>query len=141
MREFQRDAESLMTLTFTAYAPDGVTADADHMQTQAYLDKGPTAGKVQGNSAVGKNPVARAVSVGDVELAVVDGGLHIPLSSFIQDGVLQLVAGPRGIGWELLCTAASSADDQAVVGRRYLVVSAPVKSRASARRLDVVELP
>lgn len=142
MREFQADAKSLMTLTFAAYAPGPDVTDADGATSPGFLPKGTTQGKVQGTSAVGKDPVTRTISVGDVDLPVVDGGLHIPLDSLLaDDGSLALVAGRKGIGWELECTAASSADDQTLVGRRYLVVSAPAKSRATARRLDVVELP
>lgn len=142
MREFQRDAESLMTLTFAAYAPGATVTDADGATSVADVLKGTTIGKVQGTSAVGKDPVTRTVSVGGVPLPVVDGGLHIPVGALTAaDGSLALVAGVKGTGWEMECTAVGRADDKALVGRRYLVVSAPAKSRATARRLDVVELP
>jgi hypothetical protein len=49
-------------------------------------------------------------------------------------------AGDQGIGWEYLCTAVGAHDDPTLLGRRFLVVNAPAKSFATARRLDVVEV-
>lgn len=140
MRELQADAESLMTLTFMAYGPGGTVTDSDGATSEEPAEKGPTIGKVQGGSQAAGNPITRTISVGGVEVPVVDGGLHIPLTSYVDDTGLLLKAGPRGTGWEFVCTAAGAADDPSLVGRRYLVVSVPAKSRATARRLDVVEL-
>lgn len=133
-------AQSLMTATFEAFKPNGVDTDADGSEFAAYVSQGTTPGKVQGTSAIGKDSVTRSISVGDVDLPVIDSGLHIPLSSFVVAGVLTLVAGYRGTGWELVCTSAGTGDP-AIVGRRFLVVNAPAKSYATARRLDVVEVP
>jgi hypothetical protein len=49
-------------------------------------------------------------------------------------------AGDQGIDWEYLCTAVGAHDDPTLLGRRFLVVNAPAKSFATARRLDVVEV-
>lgn len=142
LEELRDLAEELMTATFTAYAPKLDATDADGQTSPDFTTKGTTNGKVQGTSALGKDPVTRSISIGDVALPIIDEGLHIPLGQFIaEDGTLSLVAGAKGVGWELECTAVSSVEDQTLVGRRYLVVSAPAKSRATARRLDVVELP
>lgn len=140
--ELRARAEEMMTTMFAAYAPDEESTDADGQTGPGYAARGATIGKVQGTSAVGKDAVTRTVSIGDVALPVIDEGLHIPIDKFIaDDGTLALVAGSKGVGWELEVTAVAPVEDQTLVGRRYLVVSAPAKSRATARRLDVVELP
>jgi hypothetical protein len=65
---------------------------------------------------------------------VLRAGLHIPISSDLP------TAGDRGVGWEYEVTAIDSFDDPTLLGRRFLVVNAPAKSFATARRLDVVEV-
>lgn len=141
LQELRQRAEELMTTTFVAYAPNGEMTDDDGQTVLDFTSKGSTAGKVQGTSAVGKDPVTRTISIGDVALPIVDEGVHLPIGAFIaEDGTLSLVAGAKGVGWELEVTAVADVEDRALVGRRYLVVSAPAKSRATARRLDVVEL-
>lgn len=122
-----------MTLTFTAYSPNGYTT-VSNLKVPAYADQGSTPGKVQGGAASTRDPVSRTVMVGGVERPVLEGGLHIPLSAPVPK------AGDRGIGWEYLCTAVGPLDDPALLNRRYLVVSVPAKSFATARRLDVVEV-
>lgn len=136
----QRAAERQMTLTLTAYSPTGTpTKDADGYEVPNYLPEGQTFGKVQGPS--GKDTPTRYVKVGGVERPVISGGLHIPLSAFIIDGQLAIVASEQqGAGWEFDVTAVGPADDPALLDRRYLVVGVPAKSHATARRLDVVEV-
>lgn len=132
--EMRQLAESLMTLTLTTYAPTGEPAtDADGYQVPGYDDQGDTRGKVQSGS--GKDSETRYVNIGGVERPVIDGGLHIPLSAPVPAASEQ-----RGQGWEYEVTAVGPADDPALLGRRYLVVSSPAKSHATARRLDVVEV-
>lgn len=139
--EFRMQAESLMTLTFTAYSPSGTTKDADGYDVQQYADEGDTPGKVQGGSQAGKDTNTRYVQVGGVDRPVLEGGLHIPLDRFIFDMGLLIVAGEqRGTGWELEVSSVGPADDPALLGRRYLVVEVPAKSYATARRLSVVEV-
>ena len=77
----------------------------------------------------------RYVNIGGVERPVIDGGLHIPLSAPVP-----VASEQRGQGWEYEVTALGPADDPALLGRRYLVISVPAKSFATARRLDVVEV-
>lgn len=121
-----------MTDTFAAYAPAGATKDADGDEVPAYTPMGSTFGKMKGQS--GRDTVTRTVVVGGVDVPIVDGGLHIPISAALP------TAGPRGTGWEYVCTAVAADSDPQMVGRRWLVVNAPVESYATARRLDVVEV-
>lgn len=132
----RRAAESLMTLTLTAYSPTGsTTTDVDGYQVPAYAPEGETPGKVQSGTQAGSDGATRYVSIGGVERPVISGGLHIPLSAPVPAASEQ-----RGQGWEYAVTALGPADDPALLGRRYLVVGAPAKSYATARRLDVVEV-
>jgi hypothetical protein len=120
-----------MTATFAAYSPGGTTYDADGYPTSGYTSEGSTFGKLAGR---GPDTQARTVTIGDSERLVVEGGLHIPISAPIP------AAGEYGVGWEYVCTAVGPGMDPALVGKRWLVVDAPVKSYATARRLDVVEV-
>lgn len=131
--ELQREAESLMTLTLTAYSPDGDTLDPDGFEVPAYTAEGTTPGKVQSGS--GDDTSTRYVRIGDIERPVLAGGLHIPI-----DAPIPVASEQRGQGWEYVVTAVGPADDPALLGRRYLVVGVPAKSHATARRLDVVEV-
>jgi hypothetical protein len=134
INELRADAESMMTLTLKAWEPNG-TALVDGYKQQTYADRGTTIGKVQGSSQAGRDPEARTVRIGEVERPVLAGGVHIPISATVPVGGLQ-----RGKGWEYEVVAVGAGDDPALVGRRYLVVEVPVKSKATARRLDVVEV-
>lgn len=128
-------AEREMTLTLAAYSPNGTAPDADDYEVPAFTSEGSTFGKVQSGSLSGDDTATRYVNIGGVERPVLVGGLHIPISAPVP------VAGEqRGIGWEYVVTAVGSADDPALLGRRFLVVGVPVKSFATARRLDVVEV-
>ena len=139
--ELQAHAESMMTLTLTAYSPAGATKDADGYDVQQYADEGETPGKIQGGSQAGKDTQTRYVNVGGTERPVLAGGLHIPLDRFIFDMSLLIVADEqRGVGWEFEVSELGPHDDPALLGRRYLVVEVPAKSYATARRLSVVEV-
>jgi len=107
----------------------------DDIEVQVYADEEPTFGKVQGGSQSTSDTATRYVKVGGVERPVLAAGLHIPISAVVPK------AGDRGVGWEYECTAVTDPADQALVGRRYLVVNVPAKTYATARRLDVVEEP
>lgn len=138
--ELRAEAERTMTLTLVAYSPSGVSStDDDGYEVPGYVDEGVTPGKVQSGS--GKDSETRYVNVGGVERPVIDGGLHIPLDRFVFDGLLIEASEQRGQAWELEVFSIGPADDPALLGRRYMVVSAPAKSFATARRLDVVEIP
>lgn len=126
-------AEAEMTLTFTPYSPNGYTT-VSGLEVPAYASHTSTRGKVQGGSASTTDTVTRYVTIGGVERPVLAGGLHIPISATVPK------AGDQGVGWEYLCTAVGTYDDPALLNRRYLVVSVPAKSFATARRLDVVEV-
>lgn len=125
------EADATFTDTFTAHAPDpdNPTTDADGFEVPGWTNEGSTSGKVSGRSRE-SDTNTRTVDVGGVERPVVDGGLHIPLSATIP-----------AIGWEFVCTAVGPVTDPALVGRRWRVVDVPAKSHATARRLDVVEVP
>lgn len=117
-----------MTDTFIAYA--FTTAKVDGLDTQDWVDQGSTPDKVAGPSAQSRDTNTQTVTIGGVERTVVGGGLHIPISA-----PLPL------IGWEYVCAATGPHSDPALVGRRWRVVDVPTKSYATARRLDVVEIP
>lgn len=120
-----------MTLTLSATSPETTeTTDADGMTTVDRTAEASTVGKVAGSSAQTADPVARTVTVGGVERPVMQGGLHIPLSAQVP-----------AFGWIYVVTAVGTYDDPALLGRKFLVVSVPAKSYATARRLDVVEVP
>lgn len=131
----QAMAESLMTLTLTAYEPSGFTTDADGYKVPSYTDRGTVSGKVQGGSQAGKDTQTRYVRIGDTERPVLEGGLHIPISATVPAAGEQ-----RGLGWEYLVVGVNGLADVALLGRRYLVVEVPAKSLATARRLSVIEL-
>jgi hypothetical protein len=130
----QRAAEAAMTLTLTAYSPNGYTTDGDGLQVRAFTSQGTTRGKFQGPSASNADAGTRTVTVGGVARDVMVAGLHIPVSASLP------VAGDRGVGWEYVVTTLGTYDDPRLSGRRFLVVGVPGKSFATARRLDVVEV-
>lgn len=135
LAEHQADAESMMTLTLTVWAPNGTTTDANGRKVVAFASEGQTAGKVQGGAQSGSDTAARSINIGGVDRPVLAGGLHIPVGAKLPAAGEQ-----RGTGWEYEVTAVEGGADPALLGRRYLVVSVPVKSFATARRLDVVEV-
>lgn len=123
----RRFAESQMLDTFTAYAYTYATVDGIEQQT--WVAQGSTRGKVAGRSRQ-SDTNTRTVTIGGTERQVVDGGLHLPLSAPLP-----------AIDWEYECTALGPASDPSLLGRRWRVVDVPAKSFATARRLDVVEVP
>lgn len=127
----RRKAAAAMTLAVTAQIPGGKDADG----FPAYVPQLPHAGKVQGSTSSTKDTATRYVSIGGVDRPVLAAGLHIPI-----DAPVPVASEQRGIGWEYVVTAVGRYDDPALLGKRYLVVAAPVKSYATARRLDVVEV-
>ena len=141
------EAEALMTLTLTAYAPPAPdaepTTDADgYSVAPPYTNQGTTPGKAQGTSVTGRDTISRQINVAGVSRPVIEGGLQIPLSAFFTGNTLAVVASEqRGTAWEFEVTALGPNDDPALLGRRYMVTNAPAKSYATARRLDVVEVP
>lgn len=123
-----------MTLTLTAYSPNGTTTDGDGYDVSAFTNEGSTRGKVQGGTLAGADTNTRFVRIGEVDKPILEGGLHIPIAADVPE------PGRKGSGWEYLVTAVGPLDDPALLGRRYLVVDVPAKSFATARRLDVVEV-
>jgi hypothetical protein len=121
------EAEATFTDTFTAFAYEVVKVDG--LDERLYVEQYVTPGKVSGRSRQGDTNT-RTVSIGGVERPVFEGGLHIPLSADLP-----------AIGWEYVCTAVGAASDPALLGRTWRVVDVPAKSYATARRLDVVEIP
>lgn len=118
-----------MTLTLATYSPGSPTV-VDGLEVPGFNPEGTTPGKVQGSSQAQSQPYTRTEVVGGVERPIIEGGLHIPLS-----------APTPSRKWEYQVTAVGPADDPALLGRRYWVASVPAKSHATARRLDVVEVP
>lgn len=129
--EMRAHAESLMTLTVTPQIPGGTDADG----FPAFTPAAPHRAKVQSGAQSGNDGSTRYVMVGKVEVPVVEGGLHIPLAAPVP-----VASEQEGVGWEYVVTAVGPLDDPALLGRRYRAVNAPVKSHATARRLDVIEV-
>lgn len=118
-----------MTDTLAAYSPGPPGKDADGMEVPTTISQGSTFGKVSGRSRQGDTNT-RYADVAGVSRPVVEGGVHIPLSAPVPS-----------IGWTYVVTTVGPNSDPALQGRRYLVVDVPAKSHATARRLDVVEVP
>lgn len=137
--EMRRQAESMMTLTLAAYSPTGLTKDADGYDVPTFTFEGQTFGKVQAGAQAGGDTATRYVTIGGVERPVLASGLHIPITAKVPSPGEE--RGQIGGGWEYLVTTVGPLDDLALLGRRYLVVGVPAKSKATARRLDVVALP
>lgn len=127
MPEFRAQAESLMQDTFTAYSYEWRKVDG--IEEKVWAPQGATPGKIAGRSREGDTNT-RTVTIGGVERPVVEGGLHIPIGAPVPD-----------IGWEYELTTLGPNSDPALLGRRWRVVDVPAKSYATARRLDVVEIP
>lgn len=121
-------AESLMTDTFVAESFELTTVDG--LEEETWVPQYTTAGRVSGRSRQGGDTNVRMVTVGGVERPVSEGGLHIPLSAALPQ-----------INWRFRCTAVGPNSDPSLVGRKFQVVDVPAKSYATARRLDVVEVP
>lgn len=114
---------------FAAYAPSGWATADDGYEAPAWSPKGEVFGKVVGRSRESATNT-RVVTVGGVERPVIEGGLEIGIDDPLPE-----------IGWEYVCTHIGPATDPALLGRRWRVVDVPAKSYATARRLDVVEVP
>ena len=113
--------------TFIAYAL--TVTKVDGFETEVPVDQGTTPGKVAGRSREGDTNT-RTATIGGVERPVIDGGLHIPIGAPLPE-----------IGWEYELVTLGPGTDPALLGRRWRVIDVPAKSRATARRLDVVEVP
>lgn len=118
-----------MVDTFTAYGLP-TWAATDGIEAEARLPQYDTPGKLAGPSAQSADATTRLVTIGGVERPVLQGGLHIPIAAALPAD-----------GWEFECIEVGPDSDPSLVGRRWRVVSTPAKSYATARRLDVVEVP
>jgi hypothetical protein len=129
------EVEATYQDTFTAYSPTGTTTtNPDGFEVPDYADEGTTPGKVAGPSPQSRDTSARTVTIGGVQRPVVEGGLHIPVSAAVP------ATGEYGFGWEYVLTSLGPLTDPSLLNSRWLVVDAPAKSYATARRLDVVRL-
>lgn len=117
-----------MTLTLAWYSPTGGVTVVDRMEVPEFAAEGETPGKVQGT--IRSDTTTRMVRVGGTERPVLEAGVHIPLSAPVP-----------GVNWECVVTRVERYDDAAPLDRCYRVVEVPAKSYATARRLDVVEVP
>lgn len=133
LAELRVHANSGMPDTFTPYQPTGMVTGADRIRTQDYTALDPVPGKLQSRALTG-NTETRTVQVAGQDARVVEGGLHIPVTSDAP------AAGPVGVGWEYELTTPGPDTPPELVGSRWLVVDAPAKSHMTARRLDVVRL-
>ena len=129
-------AEAEMTLTVIPHEPNGYdTTGPGGSNVAKFIDHTPHIAKVQaGSQTQGVDSPTRFETIGSVSRPVLTDGLHIPVSAPCP------VAGLPGRGWEYSVDALGPDDDAALLTRRYRVVNAPAKSKATARRLDVVEV-
>lgn len=125
-----------MTLRLVPMDPAGLVKDDDGYDEPTFTDLTPHKGKAQGPSSSTSDAVTDYVKVGNVELPVLREGLHIPISAPVPKP-----SRVRGRATEYRVTAVGRSDDPALLNKRYMVVGVPVKSYATARRLDVVEIP
>lgn len=134
IRRGQAAAEREMTLTLTPHEPNGTTT-VNGYEVPGFTAKTLTIGKLQSPSSQGLDAATDQVQIGEVVRPVLHAGLHIPIGSLVPKAGRQ-----RGIGWEYVVTTVGQHDDPSLLGRRFLVVEVPTKSKATARRLDVVEV-
>lgn len=128
-------ANGLMADTFTPYSPTTDTqTDADGYKIPIYALEVPTQGKINPPSMQSRDTNAREVVIGGVSRPVVEGGLHIPITAEPP------AVGEYGFGWEYVLSTLGPLTDPSLLNSRWLVVDAPAKSYATARRLDVVRL-
>lgn len=138
--ELRAYAESLMTLTVLAEGM-GLGPDGEGIISKVPVSKGTSCAKVAGGSQAARDGRTRYVTVGGVTRPVLDGGLHLPLDSYLVGGVLQIVCSEDPAeAWRFTVTAAGCGVDPSMIGRKYQAISVPAKSFATARRLDVVEV-
>lgn len=117
-----------MTDTFLAYSPNGTTT-VNGKESPAFKLEGSTLGRIRVTQRV-DSTTARFVEVGGVSVPEVVGGLRIPLGAKVPS-----------VRWEYVMTAAGPDTDPALVGRRWRVEGVQADSYATARRLNVVEVP
>jgi len=117
-----------MTLTLAWYSPTGDVKVVDRMEVPEFTSEGETVGKVQGT--ISADTQTRMVRVGGTERPVLEAGVHIPLTTFLPD-----------TDWECVVTELGDYDDPTLLGRCYRVVDDRAKSLATARRLNVVQVP
>lgn len=128
LEEFRRDAESLMQDTCTVSRRSGSTK-VDGLDAPAFAQMFTSPCKVAGRSQ-GGDVSPRTVTVGGVERVVIQGGVHLPVTA---EAVRE--------GDRIEVTEIGSATDPALLGSTWEVVGFAGKSWATARRLDVVEVP
>ena len=118
-----------MADTFTAYGvPTWTTSDG--IEAESRVAQYDTPGTISGSSAQSADTYTRLITIGGVERPVLEGGLRIPIGKPLPAD-----------NWEFECIEVGPDSDPSLVGRRWRVVSTPAKSYATARRLDVVEVP
>lgn len=123
-----------MTLELTPFEPT-TPAVVGGKKVPAWTEHDPIKGKVQAPSSQAGDTSTDTVQIGQVARPVLRAGLHIPISEPLPAAGRQ-----RGIGWEYQVTGLGQYDDPALLNLRFLVVEVPSKSKATARRLDVVEV-
>lgn len=110
-------------------SPTGRSAqNSDGEEEPVYADEFTTRCRVGGPNRA-DTPTVRTVEIGGVERPVIEGGLRLPVG----------VPAVRR-GWLFEITAVGGTSDPRLVGRKYLIQDDPVKTSATARRLDVVEV-
>lgn len=138
LHAMQARARETHTLTIQWYSPGGLSAaGSDGMRRRTGTPEGKSRGKMQALATIpGVDPVSRMVKIGDTEVPVLEGGLHIPVGDML-DGAGQLRIRD---GWEGVVVRLGPYDDPPLFGKRFRVVGIPEKSFVTARRLDVVDV-
>jgi hypothetical protein len=126
----RRAAEALLVDTGVMRRPTGRSAqNADGEEESEFEDVFTSPCKIQGPSSSSRDTGSRTVTVGGVERPVIEGGLHIPVGKPATER-----------GWVFEVTSVGALSDIRLLGKKYMVDNDPVKSNATARRIDVVEV-
>lgn len=136
MARAQAAAELEYVDTYAAFSPNGFTRNTAGLKVAAWAAEGTTLGKTQAGSRQGGDIGGQTITVGGVQVLLMRGGLHLPIGAYLDETGLLIRP-----GWEFQCTATGTGTDPAQVGRRWHVHEVPVKAYATARRLDVYEVP
>lgn len=109
-------------------SPAGHSAiNGDGIEVTTWHDEFSTICRIEAASTGGRGRLAHTVTIGGVEVAVLQAGLAIPVGSPTCHR-----------GWVFEVTKAGPVSDPRIVGQKYLVHSDPDTSLKISRKLDVI---
>jgi hypothetical protein len=125
-------AEETHQDTFTAYSPNGTTTDGNGFEVRAYATRASRPARSPARSPATRTPArSRSAAWSAPWSRAACTSPSTPRSPLV---------GEYGVGWEYVLTDLGPLTDPSLLDSRWLVVDAPAKSYATARRLDVVRL-